>query len=100
MGLSVKSHRANPPTLIWTISLIALTMMTLPKSVDSSHDSLFLCMKNCEQCESMYGAYFEGNIHLPILSAVFLEICRGTYFFKIRNHAGLLTFVAVVVAVV
>lgn len=40
---------------------VVLMAGVLLKSVESA-DTLYLCMKNCEQCKSMYGPYFEGDL--------------------------------------
>lgn len=40
---------------------IVVIATVLMKSAESA-DTLYLCMKNCEQCKSMYGAYFEGDL--------------------------------------
>jgi len=33
-----------------------------PNRQASESREFYLCMKNCGQCESMYGAYFEGDL--------------------------------------
>lgn len=40
---------------------LALACLIMATAVESA-DTLYLCMKNCEQCKSMYGAYFEGDL--------------------------------------
>ena len=46
-----------------TMALVTL-LIWLAMTVDVAQpaDTLYLCMKNCEQCKSMYGAYFEGDL--------------------------------------
>jgi hypothetical protein len=50
-------------TVIPMLVLVALLALTLaPVGQVDAVDALYLCMKNCEQCKSMYGAYFDGDL--------------------------------------
>lgn len=44
-----------------TLFTVVVLLLWQGEMVESA-DALYLCMKNCEQCESMYGAYFEGEL--------------------------------------
>ena len=44
------------------ILVSSLLILLLAVDVAEPADTLYLCMKNCEQCKSMYGAYFEGDL--------------------------------------
>lgn len=45
-----------------SIILISSLLVVLAINTVEPADTLYLCMKNCEQCKSMYGAYFEGDL--------------------------------------
>lgn len=52
-GSQKRSTMAIMTLLIWLVMTV---------DVAQPADTLYLCMKNCEQCKSMYGAYFEGDL--------------------------------------
>lgn len=45
-----------------SVILISSLLLVLTANLVEPADTLYLCMKNCEQCKSMYGAYFEGDL--------------------------------------
>lgn len=55
VSLDMKSVYVMPSCLL----LLLLLMLGMTTTCVQSADALYLCMKNCEQCKSMYGAYFE-----------------------------------------
>ena len=54
--------RKTTPTKVgfFMFGIVVIAVMFF-KSAESA-DTLYLCMKNCEQCKSMYGPYFEGDL--------------------------------------
>jgi hypothetical protein len=54
-------HR-NPLKKTGLLLMLSLWLLLTVAPLTEATDSLYLCMKNCEQCKSMYGAYFEGDL--------------------------------------
>ena len=54
-------HR-NPLNKTGLLLMLSLWLLLMVAPLTQAADSLYLCMKNCEQCKSMYGAYFEGDL--------------------------------------
>ena len=63
--------------LLVSVSLMALILA--PVGQVDAVDALYLCMKNCEQCKSMYGAYFDGDL---CAKSCFSKRERVIHFFK------------------
>ena len=60
---SSRSSRMFVTKVIPMLVLVALLALTLaPVGQVDAVDALYLCMKNCEQCKSRYGAYFDGDL--------------------------------------
>ena len=61
--MSRVAPRQEPTAKKMAVILVSsLLILLLTVDVAEPADTLYLCMKNCEQCKSMYGAYFEGDL--------------------------------------
>jgi len=58
----MKVFSVLPMSYCCFLFLVVMTILGLSTTPVQSADTLYLCMKNCEQCKSMYGAYFEVRI--------------------------------------
>nr|CAH0101424.1 unnamed protein product [Daphnia galeata] len=62
-GITTATTTTQSGQKMSTMAMMTL-LIWLAMTVDVAQpaDTLYLCMKNCEQCKSMYGAYFEGDL--------------------------------------
>lgn len=60
-----RQHRNKPSSsssIVVVVLSTLLLLLVLTVDVAEPADTLYLCMKNCEQCKNMYGSYFEGDL--------------------------------------